>query len=156
MSSQAKPNSALSTDRQPATKLEVPKDQPPLAQAASPIVSLSSSMDPFPHFIMTGACGLGALYSYKINPRISAAAAGFALAYFSAGRMLTTGHEQSGYDLGTITSLGLVASAYTAAKQKDSYGVAMAALGGVSAVANVLKSYQLRTGTPKEMQHKRH
>lgn len=56
MSSQAKPNSALSTDRQPATKLEVPKDQPPLAQAASPIVSLSSSMDPFPHFIMTGAC----------------------------------------------------------------------------------------------------
>lgn len=46
-------------------------------------------------------------------------------------RMLANGNHQLGYDLGTITSVGLLATAVPAARATgDSYSVAMTALGG--------------------------
>ncbi|PNH03335.1 hypothetical protein TSOC_010614 [Tetrabaena socialis] len=75
--------------------------------------------------------------------------------YTSTGRLLVTGHPQLGYDIGTITSVGLLATAVPAARATgDAYSVAMSALGGISGLANFLKSYQQRTGLPKEMHEK--
>jgi hypothetical protein len=37
----------------------------------------------------------------------------------------------------------------------ESYSTALAALGGISTVGNVLKSYQARTGRPSENQYHR-
>lgn len=39
-----------------ARQVEVPKDQSVTAQVASPVASLSSKVDPWPHYIMSGAC----------------------------------------------------------------------------------------------------
>lgn len=141
----------------PQTKTEIPKDQPAPAQAAAPIATLSSNVDPWPDYIMTAACAGGSLYSYRGgNPRIAAAAAGFSLLYFTAGRALVGGKDQFGYDLGSLTSVGLLASAIPAARAThDAYSVTMAALGGASTVANGIKSYQVRTGGVHEMETKR-
>ncbi|PNW79185.1 hypothetical protein CHLRE_09g405300v5 [Chlamydomonas reinhardtii] len=107
---------------------------------------------------MSGACGGAAFYAYNTmrNPRVAAMAGGFGLAYLFAGRLLVTGHPQLGYDIGTLTSVGVLATALPAARATgDAYSVAMSALGGISALANLLKSYQQRTGLPHEMVEKR-
>lgn len=36
--------------------MEVPRDQNVAQQAAAPVATLSSSVDPWPHYIMSGAC----------------------------------------------------------------------------------------------------
>ncbi|GLC44276.1 hypothetical protein PLESTB_000760100 [Pleodorina starrii] len=139
------------------TEMEIPRDQSAIKQAASPVATLSSHVDPYPHYIMSGACAGGGLYAYNTmrNPRVAALAGGFSLAYLFAGRLLATGHPQLGYDIGTITSIGLLATAVPAARATgDAYSVAMSALGGISGVANVIKSYQQRTGLPHEMHEK--
>ena len=41
-------------------KAEIPRDQNTLQQAASPVATLSSHMDPFPHYIASAACGCAA------------------------------------------------------------------------------------------------
>lgn len=151
------PSGPSSSDR-PATKVEIPGNQSLPEKVASPVATLSSSVDPWPHYIMSGACAGAGAYSYTRmnNPRVAAIAGGFSLAYLFAGRLLVQGHERLGYDIGTVTSLGLVATALPAARATgDTYSVTMAALGGVSSLANVLKSYQMRTGKPHEMQEVR-
>ena len=46
-------------------------------------------------------------------------------------RLLVTGHPQLGYDIGTLTSVGVLATALPAARATgDAYSVAMSALGG--------------------------
>ncbi|GIL95791.1 hypothetical protein Vretimale_1723, partial [Volvox reticuliferus] len=87
------------------TEMEIPRDQDALKRASSPIATLSSHVDPYPHYIMSGACAGGGLYAYNTmkNPRVAALAGGFSLAYLFAGRLLVTGHPQLGYDIGTIT-----------------------------------------------------
>jgi len=67
-------------------------------------------------------------------------------------RLLVTGDPKSGYDLGSITSLGLTAYAWPHARAGNAMMTAMAALGGISSAGNVLKSYEMRTGKPRELE----
>lgn len=134
-------------------KMVVPQDQPASAQAAAPLASLSSEVDPAPHYIMSAACagGAGWAYSRLNNPRAAAVAGGFSLLYLFAGRLLAQGHDRLGYDVGTVASLGLVATSGPAAwATGEAYATAMTTLGGMSSVANFVKSYQMRTGKPHE------
>ncbi|KXZ49720.1 hypothetical protein GPECTOR_20g577 [Gonium pectorale] len=156
MSSNKQPSPPAQSSKVP-TEMEIPRDQNALQRTSSPMATLSSHLDPYPHYIMSGACAGGGIYAYNMlrNPRIAATAGAFSLAYLFAGRLLVTGHPQLGYDIGTITSIGLLATAVPAARATgDAYSVAMSALGGVSAAANLLKSYQQRTGMPHEMVEK--
>ncbi|PNW79186.1 hypothetical protein CHLRE_09g405300v5 [Chlamydomonas reinhardtii] len=153
----SQPAPPAQSSRAPAD-MEIPRDQDVLKQVASPMATASSHLDPYPHYIMSGACGGAAFYAYNTmrNPRVAAMAGGFGLAYLFAGRLLVTGHPQLGYDIGTLTSVGVLATALPAARATgDAYSVAMSALGGISALANLLKSYQQRTGLPHEMVEKR-
>lgn len=134
-------------------KVEIPQDQPPSAKAAAPLAALSSEIDPAPHYIMSAACagGAGWAYSRMNNPRAAAVAGGFSLLYLFAGRLLAQGHDRLGYDLGTAASVGLLATAGpTAYATGEAYVTTMATLGGVSGIANFIKSYQMRTGKPHE------
>lgn len=144
------------------TKMTLPRDQSPPEQAVAPVASLSSEIDPLPHYTASAACAGGAGYAYaKLNnPRAAAVAAGFSLLYFTAGRLVTTGSERMGYDIGTLTSLGLLATSSPAARGQlgnlaGGYVGSMGTIGGLSAVANAIKSYQYRTGKPHEVQTKR-
>jgi len=67
-------------------------------------------------------------------------------------RLLVTGDPKTGYDLGSITSLGLTAWAWPRARAGDMLMTAMAALGGVSSAGNLVKSYEMRTGKPRELE----
>jgi len=130
-------------------------DQTATEKAAAPIATLSSNVDPYPHYIMGTACGGAGVYSYmsKANPRAAAIAGAAGLAYFWAGRLLASGNEKLGYDIGTVTSLGLLAATGPAAYSVgEAYNVALASIGGMSGIANLIKSYQLRTGAPKELE----
>lgn len=95
----------------------------------------------------------GSLYSYASvgNPRNAAIKAGFAAAYLMAGRLLATGDPKTGYDIGSVTSLALTAWAYPRARA-DALAAGMAALGGVSSAGNLIKSYEMRTGKPRELE----
>ncbi|WIA33908.1 hypothetical protein OEZ86_007007 [Tetradesmus obliquus] len=129
-----------------------------LEKVAAPIATVASHSDPWPHYLMSGACGASAAYAYGSlnNPRMAAIKAGLGLAYLWAGRQLVTGNPQLGYDVGSITSLALVGVAGPRARAtSEMSSVAMAALGGISSVSNVIKSYQMRTGKPKEMGYER-
>lgn len=77
---------------------------------------------------------------------------GLGLSYLWAGRILVTGNPRVGYDLGTVTSLALAATAGPRAwATGEMASTVMASLGGVSAVTNLIKSYQMRTGRPHEI-----
>ncbi|KIY92913.1 hypothetical protein MNEG_15051 [Monoraphidium neglectum] len=78
-------------------------------KAAAPLATASSHSDPYPHYIMSGACAGAAYHSYANlnNPRAAGIKLVFGAAYLWAGRMLYTGNPKLGYDLGTITSLGV-------------------------------------------------
>jgi hypothetical protein len=68
-------------------------------------------------------------------------------------RLLVTGDPKTGYDLGSIASLGLTAWAGPAAKRSgDALMAGMAALGAVSSAGNLVKSYEMRTGRPRELE----
>lgn len=68
-------------------------------------------------------------------------------------RLLVTGDPKTGYDLGSIASLGLTAWAGPAAKRSgDALMAGMAALGAVSSAGNLVKSYEMRTGKPRELE----
>jgi uncharacterized membrane protein (UPF0136 family) len=141
------------------TKLVNPDSNEKTSQkAAAPLASLSSHVDPFPHYVMAAACatGSGFAYSKLNNPRAAAIAGGCAAAYFLAGRLLVTGNPKGGYDLGTVTSVGLLAAVGPRAyNMGESYSVALASLAGISSLANVVKSYQQRTGKPHELREER-
>lgn len=86
------------------------------------------------------------------NPRNAAIKAGFAAAYLASGRLLATGDPKTGYDLGSISSLALTAWSWPRARAGDALMAAMAALGGVSSAGNLVKSYEVRTGKPRELE----
>jgi hypothetical protein len=68
-------------------------------------------------------------------------------------RLLVTGDPKTGYDLGSIASLALTAWAGPAAKRSgDALMAGMAALGAVSSAGNLVKSYEMRTGKPRELE----
>jgi uncharacterized membrane protein (UPF0136 family) len=140
----------------PGTDARFPDTDSKAEKAAAPIATLSSHVDPWPHYIMSLACGGGSAFAYSRlnNPRASAVAGGFALAYLFAGRQLSMGNTQFGYDMGTATSVALTAAVAPRAYQTgEAYSVAMASLGAISSVANLIKSYQFRTDKPEEMHH---
>eukprot|EP00877_Chromochloris_zofingiensis_P009254 jgi/Chrzof1/4582/Cz14g19040.t1 len=125
-------------------------------QAAAPLATVSSHSDPWPHYLMSAATGGAAVASYMRNdPRSAMIKAGIAAAYIAAGRMLVTGNPTLGYDLGTITSITLTAVSWPKAKAGDALATGIAALGGISTMTNGIKSYQMRTGKPKEMEYRR-
>ncbi|GBF93116.1 hypothetical protein Rsub_05845 [Raphidocelis subcapitata] len=129
-----------------------------LQKAASPLATVSSHTDPWPHYIMSGACGGAAYHQYAKmnNPRMAGITLAVGAAYLWAGRMLVNGNPRLGYDLGLITSLGLVALAGPRASSTgETASTVMASLGGVSAITNLIKSYQTRTGKPKELGYTR-
>jgi uncharacterized membrane protein (UPF0136 family) len=140
-------------------KLKAPEgNENVLQKAAAPLATLSSHSDPWPHYIMSGACGASAIYNYSNvnNPRLAAIKLAFAGAYLWAGRMLVTGNPTLGYDVGTFTSAGLLAVAYPRAQAtSEAASVIMATLGGLSTVTNLIKSYEMRTGKPRELEYKR-
>lgn len=73
--------------------------------------------------------------------------------YSRRRRLIVTGQPRLGYDLGTVTSLALTgAVGPRALNAGDPYSVSLASLGGISALANLLKSYQMRTGKPDEVE----
>ncbi|KAL6765570.1 hypothetical protein V8C86DRAFT_2454582 [Haematococcus lacustris] len=114
-------------------KLEIPGDQPASAKAAAPLAALSSQIDPWPHYTMAAGCagGAGWAYSRMNNPRAAAIAGGFSVLYLFAGRLLVQGNDRLGYDLGTVTSLALLASAGPAAwTTGEAYVTTMATMGG--------------------------
>jgi uncharacterized membrane protein (UPF0136 family) len=70
--------------------------------------------------------------------------------------MLTNGNPRLGYDLGSVTSLGLLAFAGPRAWATGEFtATALASLGGISSATNLIKSYQQRTGKPKELGYSR-
>jgi uncharacterized membrane protein (UPF0136 family) len=78
------------------------------------------------------------------------------LAYLWGGRQLVTGNPTLGYDVGTITSLALVGVVGPRAKAtNEAAAIGMTFLGGASGLANMIKSWELRTGKPKEMGYNR-
>jgi len=134
--------------------VEVRKDQGPVAQAASPVATLSAHLDPVPHYTAAAVCaGSGGFLYSRGNPRSAAAAAGFSLLYFTAGRFVIGGNPRLGYDIGSATSLGLLAWAAPGMGATGA-NTALATVGGISSVANLIKSYQYRTGKPHEMVEK--
>eukprot|EP00879_Flechtneria_rotunda_P015964 GHRR01016696.1.p1 GENE.GHRR01016696.1~~GHRR01016696.1.p1 ORF type:complete len:156 (-),score=48.87 GHRR01016696.1:250-717(-) len=140
-------------------KLKVPEGNDNiLEKAAAPIATIASHADPWPHYLMTGACGLSAFHSWANlnNPRMAALKAALGVTYLYAGRQLVTGNPTLGYDLGTVASLALVGIAGPRAQAtNEASAVAMTALGGISGIANPIKSYETRTGKPKELGYER-
>lgn len=59
----------------------------PLLQAAAPLATVSSHADPWPHYIMSGACFGSAFHSYSNlnNPRAAGIKLAFGVAYLWAG-----------------------------------------------------------------------
>ncbi|KAJ3080624.1 hypothetical protein HK102_002929 [Quaeritorhiza haematococci] len=123
-------------------------------QAAAGLSTLSSRVDPFPHYVVAGLCGAGGVWAYSLkNPNAALAAGGLAALFTYAGAKLNRGEVRAGYDVGSVASLALLAlTGPRAYRTKDAYYVAMASLGGVSSVGNMLKSYQVRTGKPKDLE----
>jgi hypothetical protein len=56
-------------------------------QAAAPLATISSHTDPWPHYIMAGACSGAAYHSYANlnNPRAAGIKLAFAAAYIWGG-----------------------------------------------------------------------
>lgn len=77
--------------------------------------------------------------------------AAFGAAYLVSGRLLATGDPKTGYDLGSITSLGLTAWAWPRAAS-SALMAGFAGLGAISSAGNLVKSYEMRTGKPRELE----
>ncbi|KAJ3330473.1 hypothetical protein HDU93_000367 [Gonapodya sp. JEL0774] len=146
------PDQTMTTVRQP------PENRTATEQAAGTLAKVSSEADPWPHFGLAGACGAGAWYANTLRSNRNAAyvMGGLGLAYTYAGYLLSSGRNRDvrfGYDVAAFTS-GIL-TAYTAprafsARAPDA--IVLAALGGVSSLGNLNKSYQMRTGKPKDAQ----
>lgn len=138
-------------------KVEIRKDQSLAAQAASPVATMSSHLDPSTHYLASAACTATGAYTYlKLPPASRATAAaqvGFGLLYLLAGRWLDSGHTRAGYDLGAVTSVSMLAWTVPNMATHPTNAV-LATVAGMSTVANVIKSWQLRTGRPIEMTEK--
>jgi len=66
----------------------VPEGNTDIAKkAAAPLATISSHTDPYPHYLMAGACGGAAYHSYANlnNPRMAAIKLAFGAAYLWAG-----------------------------------------------------------------------
>ncbi|TPX36148.1 hypothetical protein SmJEL517_g01412 [Synchytrium microbalum] len=122
--------------------------------AAGAVSTVSSHVDPFPHYLVGGLCGASGMYAYSAlnQPRTGAIAGGLALAFIYSGMQLARGHEMHGYDVGTLASAALLgASLPRAYKHRETFSMLMSALGGVSFVGNANKAYQVRTRKPKDL-----
>jgi hypothetical protein len=69
-------------------KLRMPKENDNIAQAAAaPIATVASHADPWPHYLLTGACGASAVHACTRlnNPRMAAIKGTIGLAFLFAG-----------------------------------------------------------------------
>ncbi|KAJ3046266.1 hypothetical protein HDV00_000079 [Rhizophlyctis rosea] len=122
------------------------------ASAAGALSTVSAAVDPAPHYLIGVGCAGGALYARQMlkNPTAAVIAGGVGVAMACAGYLLQSGHVKEGYDLGSVASLGLLAAAGPKAYRfRDTYHTVMAGVGGVSALGNLTKSYQVRTEKPR-------
>ena len=145
------------------------KAEDTIERAASSITSISSAVDPMPHFTMSAACGIASILAYTrlANPTAATIAAGIAIGYAYAGSLLLStspapgmprmsemkkyGTVKLGYDIGAVASIALLAAVGPRAwNTGEVYSTALASLAGFSTIGNVLKSYQVRTGKPRE------
>ncbi|CAG8439058.1 5778_t:CDS:2 [Ambispora leptoticha] len=126
---------------------------PKVEKAAGGFASLSSEVDPTPHAFMTAVCAAGAGYAYQYmkQPRTAAVAAGVSAAYAGSTYLLYHGQHQMGYWVASLASIGLLAfTGPRAFAHKDPFNVSLASLAALSTVGNTLKTYQQRTGRPRE------
>ncbi|KAI9219481.1 hypothetical protein BC828DRAFT_386070 [Blastocladiella britannica] len=150
-------SSSSSTSHVPELQYKSPNDSL-TSKAMAPVTTIAAKVDPWPHYIMGGASGIGAYVAHQMHgdPRKAAIAAGAAAAYYYAGYLLHKDHpeEKMAYDIGTLASVGLLVgtggAAWTAGKAID---VSLASLGGISLLGNVSRAYQLRTGKPTNLPH---
>ncbi|KXS16548.1 hypothetical protein M427DRAFT_69103 [Gonapodya prolifera JEL478] len=135
-----------------------PENKTTTEQAAGALAKVSTETDPWPHFGLAGACGAGAWYANTVraNRNASAVMAGLGLAYSYAGYLLSSGRRRDvkvGYDVATVASL--VLTAYTlpnALSTRAADSIVFGTLGGISSLGNLNKSYQIRTGVPRDAQ----
>lgn len=123
-------------------------------EAAGALATVSTAVDPMPHFVLAGASlGSGAYYLYRKPPMTTLgwglAAAG--LAYGYAGYLLgSTDRQQQrlGYDISTVASIGLVAvtgpTVYNKGLFADILQSGLATVGAVSTVGNANKAWVFR------------
>ncbi|CAG8546346.1 6880_t:CDS:2 [Funneliformis caledonium] len=124
-------------------------------KASSAMATLSSHADPYPHYFMSAFSGMGAVYAHRNmnQPKTAAVAGVIALAYAASGYLINKGNHTMGYNIATLTSLGLLAtSGPSAFATKDAFHVAMTSLGAVSTAGNSLKWYQLKSGKPRDLE----
>ncbi|KAI8996111.1 hypothetical protein BC832DRAFT_567524 [Gaertneriomyces semiglobifer] len=120
--------------------------------AAAVVTTVASSLDPTPHILLATMCAGGALYAQNVvkNPSAALVYAGIGAAFGYSGYLLRGDNPRSGYDVASVASLGL--TAYTlprAARTRHIFPTSMALLGGLSTVGNTMRSYQMRTGKPR-------
>ncbi|KAI9187759.1 hypothetical protein H9P43_002150 [Blastocladiella emersonii ATCC 22665] len=126
----------------------------PAEAVVSPMTTFSTHVDPLPHYTMSGASGLGAWVAYARmgNPRNAVIAGAAAAMYAYAGYKIGQGETKMGYDVGTLASVGLLAATGKHAwTTSEAWATSMAGVGGVSALLNLPKAYQVRTGRPADM-----
>ncbi|KAG9301095.1 hypothetical protein G9A89_012478 [Geosiphon pyriformis] len=126
---------------------------PKTEKAAATLATVSSEVDPMPHIFMASACTVGAGYAYQYlrQPRTAAIAAAIAAGYAGAAYMINNNQVHTGYYIASLASIGLLAATGPKAYAiKDPYHVSLASLGAISTVGNTLKTYQIKTGKPRE------
>jgi uncharacterized membrane protein (UPF0136 family) len=112
--------------------------------AAKDVAMISNKADPYTHYAIAGACMTAAYFAHqhKGDVRTSYIAGLFGLAFGAAGYYIGKGNTEFAYQLGLVSGVGLLAmTAPRAISHGDNIHVALAALGGVSAVANGVKAF---------------
>jgi hypothetical protein len=123
-------------------------------KALSPITTVASHVDPYPHWIMSGACVAGSYWTYArmANPRLAWLVGACGLGYAVAAQQIAMGKEKLGHDVATIASVGLLAvTGKKAWEGTEAHMTALGALATISGIGNITKSYQLRTGHPHDL-----
>jgi uncharacterized membrane protein (UPF0136 family) len=136
------------------TKPQLPENANTAEKAAAPLARLSSEADPFPHYFMGVACGVGSYYAHNTlkNRNLSLISGGIGLAYLYSGYLINKGETHLGYHIAAGASVALLAATGPRAyKTGDAYSVSLASLGGLSTLGNFVKAYQQNTGKPREM-----
>ncbi|OZJ03367.1 hypothetical protein BZG36_02989 [Bifiguratus adelaidae] len=106
--------------------------------------SVSDKLDPYPHFFIAGACGVGSYIAYNRlrDQNLALVAGGIGLAYLYSGYLIGNGEEKLGYRIATGASLALAATAGPKAYDtSEPFHVALASLSAAWLVANSIKAY---------------
>ncbi|CAG8462447.1 5675_t:CDS:2 [Acaulospora morrowiae] len=132
-----------------------PQHAPTPEKIASPLVTLSSHTDPYPHYFMCAATLIGSGYAHQYlkQPRTALVAAAIGAAYGVAGAAIHGGNHRAGYSIASLASVALVGTSGPKAwAAKEPLHAALASLGAVSTAGNTLKLYQIDKGRPRELE----